>query len=140
MRIFRVSDLGGALHSKSDCPLCPSNGKVNIVAVTGAAYLVEAKASPIEGCHLIVPTEHITDVARLPSTWQACVHGLLVMLPWDVRSTPFNLSMNLGPAAGQTLPHLHLWVIPRVEEPTKLSYAKGTATLIKELNDVSVTT
>ncbi len=121
-----------------NCPLCPTNGKVIIIAEAEVAYLVEAKVSPIEGCFLIVPKDHITELVVLPDLWQVSFGELLLQLPCYSPSLPLNISLNLGRAAGQTLPHLHYWVITRSEEEMRASYGKGMATLIKELDEAII--
>lgn len=122
------------MDTHPECPLCPENGKVNIIAETAIAYLVEAKNSPVENSYLIVPKDHITDITLMLGRWQSSFRLLLVKVPWYTPETPYNVSLNSGRAAGQTLTHLHYWVIPRTEDEASASYGKGTATLIKELN------
>jgi len=124
-----------------DCPFCPANGKVDIIADTKDAYLVEAKNAPLAGCYLIVPKKHVTEMRHMPSRWQIAVQILLTKVPWYASGTPFNLSLNYGRPAGQTLEHLHCWVIPRVvvDSDVPPSYGKGLATLIKEADEASQT-
>lgn len=108
---------------------------VDVIEDHGAAYLVAPKDSPIDDCYLIVPSSHVTDLRMLPEEWQRAVAHLLDFVPWfDHGLASFNFSLNVGRPAGQTLPHLHFWVIPRSEEMGSLSYGQGTATLIARLN------
>jgi len=126
------------LYSDPTCPLCPENDKVDIIAMTEDAYLVEAKVSPMEDCFLIIPKQHITDVMELPALWQKSFSAMLTCVPWYTPDAPFTLGLNSGKAAGQTLPHIHNWVIPRREREGSNTYGKGTATLIKELGQMTV--
>lgn len=126
------------MYSDPTCPLCPENGKVDIIAMTEDAYLVEPNVSPMEDCFLIIPKEHITDVMELPALWHKSFSAMLMCVPWYAYDTPYTLGLNSGKAAGQTLSHIHYWVIPRPEREGSSTYGKGTATLLKELSQTTV--
>jgi len=114
----------------SDCPFCRQNGllKGEVTAETGSAYLLPAQQSP--GCYLIIPTDHIEAVNELPDDWWRSFKELLPQVP-DVPSS-YNISLNIGPGAGQTVKHLHFWVVPRpAGDPAS---GKGLARLIAETN------
>ena len=49
----------------------------------------------------------------------------------------YNLSFNLGKHAGQSVKHLHLWIIPRNDDEP--AAGRGLATLIEEANRTSST-
>ncbi len=101
----------------------------------GIAYLVVPKVSPVDDCYLIVPARRITDMRMLPDTWQVAVSYLMNDVPWFVPDeSAYILSLNVGKAAGQTLPHLHFWVIPRTENEAVPSYGLGAATLIQQID------
>ncbi len=88
-----------------------------------AGFLAGYPVSP--GHTLIVPRRHEPDFFSLTPAEQAAVLGLLgpVRAELDDRFSPdaYNLGVNAGKAAGQTVLHTHLHVIPRyvgdVEEP-----------------------
>lgn len=114
------------------CPFCPENGMVDIIDETKDGYLVEARDQPVPGCFLIIPKEHITHVTKLPALWQVDLTDLLEMIPWYTPETDFNISLNQGKKAGQTVGHIHFWVFPRDDEKEgNMSYAKGAATLLQ---------
>jgi hypothetical protein len=113
-----------------DCPLCRANNllTVPVLAESGSSYLLEATGNT--DCFLIIPTAHIEGPDQLPDTWWADVKALLPQVP-DL--TPdFNVSFNFGHTAGQTLEHIHLWVIRR--RPHEPASGKGLALLISERN------
>ncbi len=70
-----------------------------------------------EGHALIVPYRHIPTWFEASSDERAELFGTieavcdLIRSRWPVRG--FNVGINIGAAAGQTVPHLHLHVIPR---------------------------
>jgi len=80
---------------------------------------------PISPGHtLIVPRRHVGSFFALESTEQA---AMLEALNWARdeldrlhRPDAFNIGLNDGPAAGQTVPHCHLHLIraTRVTSPT----------------------
>jgi diadenosine tetraphosphate (Ap4A) HIT family hydrolase len=94
-----------------NCPFCLDNKlfEGEILARTPAAYLVANSFSP--GNYLVIPTAHIEDPLQLPDDWWGAVKELLPQIadfPAD-----YNLSLNLGRHAGQSVKHLHFWFIPR---------------------------
>lgn len=122
-------------HVPSDCPLCPLNGLVDIIAECDDAYLVEALGSPIPDCFLIIPRDHIEEITDLPATWQGAVSSMLQDVPWFTRDAALNLSFNVKFNAGQRLRHLHLWAIPRDHEDVcSPAYALGMASILQKAN------
>ena len=100
------------MSSTVNCPLCRSNNLLNVevIAEVDGGYLVPAYNNP--GIFLIIPAEHTELVTDLPDTWWATFKQLLAKVPVPLEH--YNISLNYGKNAGQTLPHLHFWVIPRV--------------------------
>ncbi len=83
------------------------------------------------GNYLIIPDAHVESPLDLNDTWWADVKALLPKLPLPL--TDYNLSFNIGTQAGQTIKHLHLWVIPR--KPDEQASGKGLITLINYHNE-----
>jgi diadenosine tetraphosphate (Ap4A) HIT family hydrolase len=118
------------VNTPPDCPLCPSNNllKTPIIAENDGAYLIDAYQSP--GNFLIIPKMHVESLATLPDTWWQAVKGLLPSVPGQPAS--YNLSCNLGKPAGQTVKHLHFWIIPRdTAQPTA---GRGLASFVNQQN------
>jgi diadenosine tetraphosphate (Ap4A) HIT family hydrolase len=88
-----------------------------IVFRNGLAFAVE-DAFPVSPGHmLIIPRRHLADVFDLtPGEWVA-IQELLRMSRGHItvhrRPDGFNVGVNVGPAAGQTIPHVHVHLIPR---------------------------
>ncbi|MDN5275250.1 MAG: hypothetical protein JWP06_1151 [Candidatus Saccharibacteria bacterium] len=110
-----------------ECPLCPQNNLLiePIIAQTPDAYLIKAYSNP--GNYLIIPTAHIESLETLPPNWWKSVSTLLPQVP---HGQSYNMSINIGSDAGQTVRHIHFWIIPR--EAGKPSSSKGLARLISE--------
>ena len=86
-----------------------------VLAETDDAFLVESIDAPSEAW-LIEPKAHVEDVLDLPDSWWNSMKTLLPKVPGFMADTQrYNISINLGPAAGRKLPHLHFWVIRRNE-------------------------
>lgn len=111
-----------------DCPFCRKNDllKGEIVAETDDAYMCENVTC--HGTYLIIPNAHIESPAELPDDWWTAVKDLLSHTPGS--PTEYNMSLNMGASAGQTVRHLHFWVIPR--QARQRSAGKGLMALISE--------
>lgn len=90
--------------------------------------MIEALGS--EGNYLIIPRLHVEMPQDLPVDWWRGVSELLPQVPKF--GTDYNLSMNVGKQAGQTVKHLHLWVVPRFEN--RVDTGRGLANLIDIAN------
>lgn len=112
------------------CPFCLENNlfKGEVLARTSGAYLVANSFSP--GNYLVIPTEHVEDPLQLPDDWWQEMKELLHKVP-DF-PTDYNLSLNLGRHAGQSVKHLHFWFIPR--PAGHRASGKGLAGFIDDAN------
>ena len=76
-------------------------------------------AFPVSKWHaLVIPNVHVTQFEELPQhAWREMQVLVQRAQAWireqDDSVVAFNVGMNLGEAAGQTIDHLHLHVIPR---------------------------
>lgn len=112
------------------CRLCRSNGlfKGEIIAENDDAYLVES----LFGTHnyLIIPSAHTESVSDLPDTWWVAMKELIPNIP--NLTEDYNISLNIGHEAGQTIKHLHFWIVPRFAG--QAASAKGLAGLVEMVN------
>ena len=111
------------------CNFCRANGRLRdpIMASSDQAYVIQAASSPEN--LLIIPNTHYESLADLPDDWWLVVKNILAELQV---TGDYNFSINLGPQAGQSMKHLHFWLVPRTGG--KLSSGKGLAALITELD------
>jgi diadenosine tetraphosphate (Ap4A) HIT family hydrolase len=102
--------------SDEHCPFCTPAAERIVHAFD--AVLVLRDGFPMSPGHtLIVPRRHVASFFALTPAEQA---GILEALNWARdelerlhRPDAFNVGLNDGPAAGQTVPHCHLHLIPR---------------------------
>jgi diadenosine tetraphosphate (Ap4A) HIT family hydrolase len=114
------------MSSVPDCPFCLDNNllRENILSETSDGFLIKAQGS--DGNFLIVPKTHVESPDDLPDAWWAEFKQLFLQAPGA--RDHYNLSLNVGERAGQTVKHLHFWIIPRLEG--RPSSGKGLAGLI----------
>jgi diadenosine tetraphosphate (Ap4A) HIT family hydrolase len=98
------------------CPFCSLDAE-RIVVQTELA-LAFYDAFPVTPGHiLVVPRRHVADYFELSPEEQAAVWELVNQVRGRLapESAPdgYNLGVNVGPAAGQTVGHAHVHVIPR---------------------------
>lgn len=80
--------------------------------------LVVRDAYPISPGHtLVIPRRHIGSFFELSDDERKSLLGLLTdakqVLDQELHPQGFNIGINDGAAAGQTVPHLHIHLIPR---------------------------
>ena len=100
----------------ASCPFC--NIESNRIRYTNVAFFVIRDGYPVSPGHtLIIPKEHISSLFELsPETFQAlydAIHWAKSDLDEEYSPPSYNLGVNDGPEAGQTVPHLHVHLIPR---------------------------
>lgn len=99
-----------------DCPFCAPTA-VEMIAedASGLAFLDRYPVSP--GHCLVVPRRHVGSFFELAPAERASLLQLAEQAKaiLDARHHPdgYNLGINDGAAAGQTIPHVHLHLIPR---------------------------
>lgn len=99
-----------------DCPFCrPAAGRVRRETAHAQALLDGFPVTP--GHTLVVPRRHVASLFELTETERAAVWALVAevraALVAEFQPDGFTVGLNDGPAAGQTVPHAHVHVIPR---------------------------
>jgi diadenosine tetraphosphate (Ap4A) HIT family hydrolase len=99
------------------CPFCLLQPEQLWIETEHAVAIRDAY--PVsEGHTLIIPNRHVTTIYELPATEQRMIWELVAevrtRLLTDLRPDGFNIGLNDGVAAGQTVMHAHIHVIPRL--------------------------
>ena len=103
--------------ASNSCPLCARAHKGNAIASNALAIAV-ADGFPLNPGHaLVIPRRHIADLFELGPEEQAALWALVPVVRDAIMSSlqpaGFNIGVNVGTAAGQTVDHAHVHVIPR---------------------------
>lgn len=105
-----------------DCPFCIDPSPI----VENSLAFARFDRYPVsEGHLLVIPRRHVADFFELTEAERSAVfslvqeaHGLVMS---KFQPTGFNIGINVGAAAGQTVWHVHVHLIPRylgdVEDP-----------------------
>lgn len=102
--------------NQADCPFCNQDNPGVVMANEHAVALYDGY--PVTPGHaLIIPRRHIASLFEATGEEQAALLGLLaemrLMLIREYRPDGFNIGINDGIAAGQTVMHMHIHLIPR---------------------------
>ena len=102
----------------NNCPFCEVD-ESKVVFHDDLVYAVWDRYPVSDGHLLIVPTRHFSDWFEATETehhaiLRALERGRSIILE-QTTSDGFNIGVNVGKAAGQTIPHLHVHLIPRCE-------------------------
>lgn len=102
---------------KNICPFCQSD--LSTIKSQKDAYAMYDKYPVSPGHTLIIPTRHVADFFDLtPEEMNACwalAHEMKGVLTEKYQPDGFNVGINVGKAAGQTIFHVHIHLIPRYE-------------------------
>lgn len=104
------------MNKNDNCIFCnPSK-----VIVNGQYAYSRLDEFPVsEGHCLIIPKRHISSIDELDDVelkdLYTVLHQTKILLIETYLPDGFNIGINEGEAAGQTIPHLHIHLIPRYE-------------------------
>ena len=114
----------------SDCLFCDIQRNANecnrIIAENNLAYAIRDGFAVTEGHTLFIPKRHIADYFGLVPAEVLAINLLMaeqkqLLQHADLKIDGFNIGMNCGETAGQTIFHCHVHLIPRrkgdVENP-----------------------
>lgn len=107
------------------CPFCLSEEGREIIIGNDLAYATYDKYPVSTGHALIIPKRHCGNYFDLTLEEQSSCWNLVNRIKENItdRLHPdgFNIGINIGEASGQTIPHVHIHLIPRyhgdVHEP-----------------------
>ena len=98
------------------CPFCTLPPER--ILLTSAHGIVIRDGYPISPGHtLVIPRRHVDSFFNLTADERIDLMELLdqakVGIEHEFKPNTYNIGINDGPAAGQTVPHLHIHLIPR---------------------------
>lgn len=102
------------------CPFCDLIARGPFTAAADHAVAFPDGFPVSRGHTLVVPRRHVADLFALPdedlaAVWRLVgdVRSILLDAEGSARPDGFNIGINAGAAAGQTVEHAHVHVIPR---------------------------
>lgn len=114
-----------SLDSTDSCPFCEVESRRTVIADEHAVAIFDG--FPVSPGHaLIFPRRHVADLFELSAIEVASLLRVLTasrrVVEDEYRPAGFNVGVNIGRHAGQTVEHAHLHLIPRypgdVPDPT----------------------
>jgi diadenosine tetraphosphate (Ap4A) HIT family hydrolase len=109
----------------SDCPFCTPDPEREIIVESATVYSIYDKFPVNDGHALIIPKRHCEDYFNLTFQDQSdcflMLNKVKEIVSLKFNPDGFNIGINVGEKAGQTIQHVHIHLIPRfngdVEEP-----------------------
>lgn len=123
--IYEYRHINQKVTSLTNCPFCYPDKERELIVESATAYAILDKFPVSKGHALIIPKKHCSDYFDLSFKEQsACMFMLnkvMQILKNEFKPDGFNVGINISEAAGQTIPHAHIHLIPRykgdVQEP-----------------------
>lgn len=105
------------------CKFCKRIIEEKIVEDYKTVWAIEDRYPVSQGHHLIIPKRHATDWFAMTDEERRDAEALILIVKnrlqaSDKTITGFNIGMNCGASAGQTIFHAHIHLIPRRDNDT----------------------
>jgi len=109
--------------SQTDCPFCGDHVEGRIFKEFGTAIAVSDKYPVTEYHTLVLPRRHTPDFFTMTPRERRDAEALILWLKDDILKhdqsvVGLNMGINCGEAAGQTIMHAHVHLIPRRQGDT----------------------
>jgi diadenosine tetraphosphate (Ap4A) HIT family hydrolase len=104
--------------SEASCPFCQAAEGSQVVVEYGSVFAIIDKHPVTKGHHLVISKRHVADYFAMSYNEKSDAEALLSLLKRqilldDPSVQGFNVGMNCGEVAGQTVMHAHIHLIPR---------------------------
>ena len=101
-------------HASAPCPFC----SLDAVVMRNELAYARFDTAPVNRGHLLlIPLRHEPDFFATTSAERAALLDLLerakLLLDREFKPDGYNIGVNVGAAAGQTIGHVHVHLIPR---------------------------
>jgi diadenosine tetraphosphate (Ap4A) HIT family hydrolase len=116
---------GGSVASPDGCPFCYDNCEDRIAEELESVFTIKDQFPVSENHLLIIPKRHTADYFSLTENEKRDADRLIQIYRKRISEndrtvTGFNIGMNCGESAGQTIFHCHIHLIPRRDGDTPL--------------------
>ena len=103
----------------NDCPFCLKSLKDRTFYETNFSKAFIAKHSIAEGQAIVIPKRHVEKYEELSeyeiADLNVCCSRVMKLLTVAKNYNDYNLVINIGATAGQSINHIHFHIIPRVK-------------------------
>ncbi|KAB0666760.1 HIT family protein [Oryzomonas japonica] len=108
------------LGFEKKCPFCSDEIQHRILMEQGTVFAIEDLYPVTQGHLLVVPRRHTLDYFTMTDEERFDAQQMLLALReqimrYDSTVQGFNIGVNCGPVAGQSILHAHIHLIPRRE-------------------------
>lgn len=107
----------------ADCPFCNPDSNRELILESATAFAIYDKYPVNNGHVLIIPKKHCLDYFELGFKEQSACWFMLnkakEIISKKFNPDGFNIGVNVNIDAGQTVPHVHIHLIPRYKEDVK---------------------
>jgi diadenosine tetraphosphate (Ap4A) HIT family hydrolase len=105
-----------------NCPFCNPDRKKILISTT-LCYAIFDRYPVAPGHILIIPFRHFPDYFESTplevESFDALLRQCRTRLEEEYHPDGYNVGVNVGNAAGQTVPHMHIHLIPRYRGDTR---------------------
>jgi diadenosine tetraphosphate (Ap4A) HIT family hydrolase len=103
----------------SDCPFCNPDSERELIVESATAYAIYDTFPVTKGHALIIPKRHVSNYFELSFKEQSACFFMVNKVKNVVQETfqpdGFRIGINVGTKAGQTVNHVHVYLIPLLE-------------------------
>ena len=108
------------MNESSPCPFCALPTDWAMIAESAMAYAIFDMFPVCKGHTLVIPTRHVSNYFDLTLQEQMdcliLLNEVKTILQKQFNPDGFNVGINIHAAAGQTVPHAHIHLIPRYQD------------------------
>lgn len=118
--IYEYQHINHKVHEEtSSCIFCKPMKEMEFIAESASVYAIYDKYPVGKGHALIIPKRHVENYFDLSLREQAALFFVLnhIKEKLQILFNPngYNVGINIGEKAGQTIPHVHIHLIPRYQ-------------------------
>jgi ATP adenylyltransferase len=116
-KYYSIFQINSKIRKNTDCPFCNPEPERELILESAKAYAMYDKFPVSNGHALIIPKRHCADYFQLSFKEQSACWFILnktkEILMKKFSPDGFNIGININESAGQTIPHVHIHLIPR---------------------------
>jgi diadenosine tetraphosphate (Ap4A) HIT family hydrolase len=117
VEIYEYKHFNQIKRKNADCPFCNLEPERELILESATTFAIYDKYPVNKGHALIIPKRHCSDYFQLSFKEQSACWYILnatkKVLEEKFKPEGFNVGINVNEQAGQTIPHVHIHLIPR---------------------------